>query len=177
MEKSKARETYDHHIHNTIKRCCGMNVDLNHIEARPSLAAFLMMAKNASGYEVNIHKSEYLLLFTRLVNTLGKRPDFETGASSEAIQYTPVITRLTDWFVGKACKAETAYKDRLRTLVQSVRDYNLPVPAEKIQEWDQSLALKGPKGNIKPILPDPDRWYPCALVDSRRYRRAPRNCE
>ncbi len=164
-------ETLDSQIHRTIRVYC--NPTNGAIQPRQTLNAFMALAKHASAHEIRIHKSEYVYLFTKLILAIPKELKEK---KIELTQCIPQITKLTDWFFSKALKSDPAYKNRLRGLVKTIQNYQLPVDSAKQQDWKLRLAVKK-RSNPRPFLPDPDRIYHFALADCKIRNKRYKTCE
>lgn len=145
----KNQAILDDRIHQTIKKCCA--VSSTPIKLKVASWAFDFLSKNASPTEIERHKSEYILLFSRMVFSLNK----ETEA------YTPKIVELTDWFFSKLRRTDPVYRSRLKNIVRMMNEKGMPVPQEKKDAWAARLEPLRRRGQPRPILEHPE---PCACV-------------
>ena len=167
-QDKQQQETLDAKIHKAIKEFC--DTTKHPVRTEGALLAFDFLSSHASAYEIYLHKSEYLFLFTRLVHGLKTVPATKSHPTTEGEQYTPKIVQLTDWFISQSRTADSIYKTRLKGLTRLIKDRNLPVPEAKHQEWARRLTPKHQRASKIVVLPNPDMECPCALVSHRVHR-------
>ena len=158
MKRVNKQSEIDEKIHSEIKKLY-YKVP-SEIQTEDALSSFEVLSRKASSYELYLHKSEYIHLFTRTIWGLQQSDEKTVGR----------VIKLTDWFIAQRGRADSLYKGRLKGLVRLMKDKKMPVPPEKYQDWDAQLEPKHPRTCIQPVLMDPDIVY-TDFLDKRTHRK------
>ena len=169
MEQLKTQRDLDRDIYNAVREHCGMQC--SSIEVDKALGTFESVLRHASPREVRMHKSEYVLLFSRAVfaakhqkSTHGTTPKYDPKMVRQ-------IVKLTDWFFLKKESGEASYKQRLQKLAQLLKDKKIPVSQKKYQDWEHLLQPKRPRTDSKVNLDGPAEVYHLAFLGHRVGKR------
>ena len=176
MNQTTVQEVLDSKIHKTIQEYCDTNK--HPIRMEQALLAFEFLAKSASKSEIKAHKGEYLFLFRRAISTLQRVPERkgQRRFKTEAEQYAPKIIELTDLFISQRGREYGLYKGRLKNLLQTIDEKNLPVPAKKHQAWQECLIPKNQPSLKNLKVEEPETVYRCGFFHrAHKYKHCEMN--